>query len=771
MSWILSAARDSCKIRPVIQRAALVLLLASSATALWLFYRPDPRPTRLIVVTADTLRADRLSCYGSPNVKTPHLDALAEEGVLFENATTVTPLTLPAHASIFTGTYPMHHGVRDNGGYYLEPSEVTLAETLKDKGFATGAFVGAFVLDSRWGLDQGFDRYFDDFDLSKYERISLDTVQRRGDEVMAEALAWMDSVKDKPFFCWIHLYDAHAPYDPPEPYRSTYDGRPWGLYDGEVAFVDSLMGKLESWLDRKGLERETVVAFVGDHGESLGQHGEVTHGFFVYDATVHVPFIVKAPRRALRGRRIPAQVRTIDLMPTVLELLGIENPASVQGKSLTPVATGETEDLGLLAYSESFYPRHHYGWSEVKSLRGRTWQFIDAPRPELFELASDPFEQKDLAPESPGRVRQLTSELEEVARRYSATGVETKGPAALDAETQERLAALGYLGGPSKVKLDPLRPLADPKDKIHLFNLIKQAGSASSEGRVDEALTRIESVLAEDPDILEAHDIRGNLFKKKGDVARAIEAYREALSRDPEYKPALFNLALAYKDTGRTAEAAVGLERILTLDPRDNKAYFVLAEIHVGKKEFQKALDLLKRSAERGTERAPAHNLMAECYVELKDFAAAEREVRTALALKPDLPIAHFNLAIIREERGDREGAVAAYEKEIEVAPKSYKAHFNLAKLLDGERQVEHLKKAVELKTDFANGYLYLAKAYLDGGRLEEAVEEARRGIELGADRNLAPLGHFILVDVYNRMGRYRDAERELAIARRLQGG
>ncbi|MFQ5791069.1 MAG: sulfatase-like hydrolase/transferase, partial [Acidobacteriota bacterium] len=665
------------------------LLAAGAVAILWRSYSSRPflgdfeghGPLNVVIVTADTLRADKLGAYGNRRIATPHLDALAASGVLFENAATAVPSTLPAHASMFTGTYPLYHGIRDNGGYYLEPGQVTLAEALKERGYATGAFVAAFVLDSRWGLDQGFDRYFDDFHFSRFEKVGLDTVYRRGDEVLKEALAWMDSVSNGRFFSWIHFYDPHSPYEPPEPFRSRYDNAPWGLYDGEVAYVDSLMGELLEWLEAKGLTESTIVVFIGDHGESLGEHGELTHGYFVYDATMHVPFILKAPLPSLRGRRVAAQVRTIDLMPTVLELAGVDIPSSVQGESLLSLATGHAEELNLVAYGESYLPRYHYGWSELKSLRTGKLHYIDAPRTELFDVRADPREQANLAPQRAGTVLRLKKQLEEIRALYSVEGIDNRIPAALDPETQARLAALGYLGAPSKVKIDPSKPLADPKDKISLFNLIKEAGSDSSEGRMDEAMAKIHRVLAEDPDILEAHNILGNLHSMWGDKEQAIAAYKEALARDPGYKPALFSLAVTYKETGRPDDAAAGFRRVLELEPRDSRAYFMLAKIHIEGQEFAAALALLKSVVDVGSERALLHNLMAECYIGLKEPGEAEAEVKQALAMRPDLPDAHYHLALILEERGDIAGAIEAYRKELELFPKSFRTHFNMAKL------------------------------------------------------------------------------------------
>ena len=694
--------------------------------------------------------------------------------MLFENATTVLPLTLPAHSSIFTGTYPMYHGVRDNGGYYLNSKHVTLAESLKEKGYATGAFVAAFVLDSKWGLSQGFDRYFDDFDFSKYERVSLDSVQRRGDEVLAEALGWMESVGEGPFFSWIHLYDAHTPYEPPEPYLSQYGPGPFQRYDGEVAYVDSLVGELMKWLDNKGLAETTAVVFMGDHGESLGQHQETSHAFFIYDATTHVPFILKIPSWKSSRQRVAAQVSVIDLMPTLLDLVGVQIPGAVQGNSLLELATGKADDLGSIAYSESYYPRNHYGWSELKSLRDGKFHYIAAPRPELFDLAKDPLQQHNLAPKRARTVSQYQAKLEEMIERYSAEGIEEQAPLTLDAETTAQLAALGYLGGPSKIKIDPDKPLADPKDKIKLFNLIKRAGTDSSEDRVDDALAKIQRVLAEDSDILEAYSILGNLYAKKDEDDRAIQAYQDALARDSEFKPALFGLASIYEERGQLDDAAAGFRRIIEIDPRDSGAHIRLAAVHTVRKEFAEALELLQNAVETGSERPVFHNLMAECYIGLEQFDEAEREVGIALEMRSDLPSANYNLALILEGKKDILGAIAAYERALEVSPKNFKTHFNVAKLYgqtgQPKKMVVHFEKSIELNEKFAIGHLYLSKHYLEIGDLERSVELAKRGIELGPEPSMAPFGHYILADAYNRLGQLPDAERELAAAQGLEG-
>ena len=464
-------------------------------------------------------------------------------------------------------------------------------------------------------------------------------------------------------------------------------------------------------------------------------------------------------------------------MPTLLELVGLDPPEPVQGRSLVELATGARDDLGLLAYGESFYPRNHYGWSELKSIRNGAFHFIDAPRPELFDVREDPLQQRNLASQRAATVSELKAELDRLVEDHGIEGIDEQGAETLDAETAQQLAALGYLawfGGHSKIKIDPDRPLADPKDKIGLFNLIKDAGSDSSEGNFTEAMAKIDKVLREDPDILEAHNIMGNLLTKVDELEKALTAFQEALARDAEYKPALFGLAATYQELGRVPEAEAGFRRILDLDPRDNRANFLLAKIHADRTEFENALELLKHAVDVGSERAPLHNLMAECYIGLKDFDAAEEEVRRALAMKPDLPTAYYNLALIFEERGDVSGAIEAYTTEIENAPKDYKAHFNLAKLYGKtgrpRKMREHLEAAIEVTEDFAIGHLYLAKLHLDMGNLEKARELAAKGIALGPEPSMAPLGHFILADIYTRQGRSEDAERELTAARRAQG-
>lgn len=771
-----AGAHDNARMR----RAAVIAVVVAVALGAWaalgrprwvLRLFPPKAPHNLLLVSLDTTRADHLGCYGYAGAQTPRLDGLAGSGLRFEKATTVVPLTLPAHSSLLTGTFPVWHGVRDNGGFYLGDEQVTLAEVLRDKGYRTGGFIGAFVLDRRWGIAQGFERYFDEFDLEKFnDAPSMDMIQRPGSEVVDKALEWLRADRERPFFAWVHLYDPHAPYEAPEPYRSRFPRTAVGAYDAEIASTDAQVGRLLDALDLEGRLDETLVMVVGDHGEMLGEHGEQTHGFFIYEPATHIPLIVAGP--GLPARVVRDQVRMIDVMPTALELLRVATPKAVQGTSLVPLARGE--HLALVAHSESFYPRYHYGWSELRSVQDGRFKYIRAPRPELYDLENDLTEEKDRSKDDPSRMGTLARALDDLETRM-ANAEAPQGPKPVDAETEERLAALGYIGGSVSRKSLEERPRGDPKDKIGLYNLLKQAGSSSVEGRPDEAIAKVRQALAEDPEIVEAYMLLGNFLKKAKRPDEAIAAYRQALTRDDEHQGALFSLAVAYKDQGRLDEARTGLERARELDPKNGKVLWQLADVFMRKKEPAKAEAIMKDALARKIDEHRFLLKLGESQIEAKQWAEAEKSLLLALEKKPNLDTARFNLGLVYEEKGQVEKAIASYEAELTSNAKAYRAAFNLAKLLQktGRREeaVTYFRKAAELQPDFGTGQLYLAKALLDAGDLKGAEQWARQGLANKPERDLAPLGHYVLADVYNRQGRPAEAQREVAAAERLQRG
>ena len=771
-----TAAESRAGRRPRRWRAGLALLAAGAAAIGLASVLRRAQPTawqgaplaaelesaNLILVTIDTLRADHLPAYGYTGVETPEIDRLARESILFENVSAAVPLTLPAHSTIFTSTYPTAHGVRDNGGFYLSSDALTLAEVLRERGLRTGAFVAAFVLDHRWGLDQGFETYWDQFDLTQFERISLDSVQRRGDQVIEQGLGWLAQAPDRRSFLWLHLYDPHTPYDPPEPYRSRYAGKRFGLYDGEIAWVDHLLGRLRQQLERSGIWERSVVIVTADHGESLGQHQESSHGLFLYDAAMRVPLLVRLPDAALGGRRIAAQAASIDIAPTALELLGVPIPEPMSGASLVPRMLGADPPV-VPAYSESYYPRFHYGWSELLAVRDGRYKLIEAPRPELYDLRDDPGETRNLAGRLPQQVERLRRALEPFR------GADAPAPSAMDEETLRSLQALGYIA--SGASATPEGPLPDPKDKIGVHNLIKSAEFDSAEGNYDRARKKLEAALARDPQAIEAHQVLGTVLVRSGEHEAAVAEYRKALEGNPDHIGALFGLAALYKQMGRYAEAEAGFLRLRQLDPKDSKSAVHLADLKVLAGDRPAAIEMLRATLPDALFPAVIHNKIGEILMEMKRPAEAEAAFRGALTLDPDLRQAQFNLAVALEETGRLDAAIESYRRELALNPRNLRAHFNLARLLGragaGEEQIEHLRQTIEIRPEFANGHIYLAKALVDqGSELEHAVELARHGLTLEPDAHGRALAHYVLADAYTRMDRPEDAEREVRLGR-----
>lgn len=769
--------------------ALVTLGLAIAAGAAWLWWPrsittssglslgPLPRGAardrlNVVVITLDTTRADRIGAYGARDVETPALDALARDGVVFEQAMATAPLTLPAHCSIFTGRFPPEHGVRDNGGFFLGPGQLTLAEMLKPHGFTSGAVVGAYVLDSKWGLDQGFDRYIDDFDLTTVKKMSLGSVQRPGNDVADKALAWLDQVKAERFFAWIHLYDPHTPYDPPEPYKSRYARHP---YNGEIAFTDAQVGRITEFLRRNGLLDRTIVAVMGDHGESLGEHGEGTHGFFIYESATRVPFILRAPFDGpMRGRRVTDAVRAVDLVPTLLDLLGLPPSPQVSGASLVPVMTGSASTLDLEGYAEAMYPLHHFGWSDLKALRAGRFKLIDAPRPELYDLEADPGERTNVFAE-----RRTLGDTMLARLRERSEGLETSAPPAeavdVDPDARARLAALGYVGSFVATAATPRSGRADPKDKIELFNLMTTARDVSKdENTFTDVTTMLRQVVAADPQVIDAWFMLGNEHFKADRLDEAIGYFSRALELKPDYDLALINMANAYRRLGRDDAALAGYEHYLRVDPRNAYVWYQVGEIHLDRGDPARAEQHFRQALAIDDKVAPARNAMGALAFQRGDRAAAEAHVRAALAIKADVRLAHYNLAVFAEESGDMATAEAEYRQELALHATTYKAAFNLARLHARlgrtDEAIASYRQAIDINPRFAEGHFYLAKAYLDrGAPLDEALALARKGLTLSPSSTVAPLGHFVVAGVLMRQGRVQDAARALADGRALE--
>jgi arylsulfatase A-like enzyme/tetratricopeptide (TPR) repeat protein len=719
--------------------------------------RPD-----ILLISIDTLRADHLGSYGYRAARTPALDALASRGTRFARASTVTPLTLPAHASLMTARFPTRHGVRDNGGYYVAAELDTLAERAQQAGYRTGAFVASFVLDRRWGLDQGFDEYWDDFDLSGAGTASMDDIQRPAAPVIDRALAWMAAQGETPTFTWIHLYDPHTPYAAPPPFAHRFPATLIGAYDAEIAYVDAELGRLFDTLRARGRLDHTLVAVTGDHGESLGEHGEQTHGFFVYQATMHIPLLIAGP--GVPTAVVDAPARIVDVAPTLLDLAALAALGDADGRALLPdAASGDAP-----VYVESFYPRFHYGWSELTSVSDGRFKLIVAPRPELYDLDDDPGETRNVLIGN----RQRSAALAEVLKAIRAREV-TQDAQPIDAEVQARLQALGYVGAGVGAARGGPADLADPKDKIGLYVELKAALLDKQERRFGEAAARLDRILADDPAMLEAHAVLGSVHLDAGRPADAVASFRRALDLDPDHRGAVFNLALAYLRLGRLADAEVGFERARTLDPRDGKPRWQLADLWMQRGEHERARHLLVESLELKVDRPAFLVKLAECLIELRRWDEAEARLDDVLRLRPRMPRAHYDLGLVHEARGDRQAATTAYARELELHPDMWAAAYNLGQLLlatgDAAAAETALATVTRVNPALAAGHLYLARARLERGNLDGALAAVEAGLRRRPPPRLEAFGRYVLADVLHRRGQPAESARQLERAERLE--
>ncbi len=663
---------------------------------------PDIAPARdnVLLITLDTTRADRLGSYGYSAARTPHLDRLATEGVRFESAISVAPITLPSHASLFTGLFPFEHGVRNNGNFYLAPRHPTLATRLRAAGYRTGAFVSSFVLDRRYGLQRGFDMYDDAMEGAFAQVVALEA-ERRGDRTAQALSAWLDERAQEratPFFAWLHLYDPHEPYRAPRPFRDLFEKSP---YDGEVAFADAIVASVLDRLRAANLLERTLVVVTADHGESLGDHGEATHSMFVYEAAIRVPLILWRPGR-LSPRVVGEPVRLIDVAPTVLALVGAAPLPAPHARSLVPLALGRDSGTAPPAYAETLLPKFYMNWAPLRALRDGRFKLIDAPRPELYDLQRDPGETTNLYAAQPATVRALKDALDRLAAGGDAMSLQT-----LDREAMEKLAALGYIGaGANPDAGSSAAPAGDPKDFIALFNRLREANSAVRERRFADALPILDRVLDEDPK---------NAF-------------------------ATLVLGSAYMGLGRNREAVARFRRYAELVPTSAYAHQWMAICHVRLGEREAALREAEAALALDSRFADAHVLKAGVLATQGRHDDAVRELREAIATDPGKPMIRLDLAKVLAEAGRAQEARAEFEGLLRLSPDSIPGLTGLGALLartgDLVAAEATLRRAIGRDPDAVEARLNLAQLLDRTGRRSEAVAEYQR---IAADERVAP--------------------------------
>jgi arylsulfatase A-like enzyme/Tfp pilus assembly protein PilF len=644
-----------------------VATLLTSCTRPTTLHLAEQQPRLIVLVTIDTLRADRLGAYGSTAGLTPNLDRFAAHSVRFAGAVTQVPLTLPAHATILTGLHPVRHGIRSNDGFQLSDVR-TLADALRARGYATGAFIGGYPLRASSGLARGFDRYDDDF--LKQSAV----VERRADEVVKAATEWIGSHRSQPELVWLHLFDPHSPYTPPPPYAAKYAESP---YDGEIAYTDAALGRFFDQLERLGLLESAAVFVVADHGESLGEHGERTHGTFLYDATVHVPLLVQWP--GARAHVVEAPVEAADLAPTIAAMAGASLPA-VDGQSLLPLIAGSAGDPDRPAYAESYYQNVLLGWSPLRAVRTSRWKYIDAPRSELYDLVDDPAERVN-------RVDTRGALAAGLQRALPAVSEQARASTASSGESAERLRALGYVSGATTPT--PATRAIDPKDRIDVWTQIED-GIDRVERDPAAARPFFERALALDPSNGLAMKYLGDASFRTGQLDLARAHYRRALAAGFKHPDVFVNLASIAERQGRPDEARAALEEALHAAPADADVWNRLGLLLATGGHVEEARNAFAKAISAAPDRPEPYYNLAILERRMGNATAAEGHLRQALERNPSYAEAHYELATGYLAAGDPQRALDTYRAALAARPQYAEALFGAARAaLDLQRNEE----------------------------------------------------------------------------------
>jgi arylsulfatase A-like enzyme/tetratricopeptide (TPR) repeat protein len=753
--------------------------------------------TSVLLVTLDTTRADRLDPYGADEVQTPALAGLAANGVVFEQASAVAPVTAPTHASLLTGLYPHRHGVRDNAIHTLAEDIPTLAERLSAAGLRTAAFVSAAVLERRFGFARGFELYDDDLAASGARAESRMMIERSATDTVDRALAWLDGLpQEDSFFLWVHLFDPHAPYAPPPEWADRYASRP---YDGEIAFMDSEIGRLLR--HPRIAEPEVVVAAIGDHGESLGEHGELTHGLLVYESTMRVPWIMRWPA-CPPGQRVEAAVSQVDFVPTVLGLLAssvpVEGIDGVDGRNLLPYFERGEQTTDRVLYGESLVGFFRYGWSPLRVLRDGWLKLIDGPVPEIYDLGADPRERDDLARDRRDDLSRLQAMLEDVAAGVGGGASQVPGGSV----SMERLRALGYVAGEAARPLDTAR--GNPMGLITIHEEIQRSATLLEAGQVDDAVRMVEAVLDRDPDNITAlHDLTRGLLElgrlddadraagrardlapwsarapmvqaevaiRRGDVERALELADESLAIDPSHQNARLERARYLALLGRDAEAAREMERVR--ESAGSSAWIELryAElVELPRGELGQAEERLRSAVARDPFLAEAWLLLGTVLERQSRAGDAVAAYRTGLEHRPGHRELESQLALALAGLGQVSEAESLWLSRVREDPGAAQAWHNLASLAiqRGDwSEVERLaRKAVDADPGSSEAWNNLGIGLEELGRTDEAETAYRRAVETGDAERRALFNLGLLLRESGRYVEAADVQRQVVAA------
>jgi arylsulfatase A-like enzyme/Tfp pilus assembly protein PilF len=663
--------------------AAFVAALASFACGRGKIDAPSSQ-TPVFLISIDTLRSDHLPAYGYKGVATPNIDKLRADSILYERAYSHVPLTLPSHVTILTGMLPGDNGIRDNMGYRLAASVPTLPGVLKKNGYATGGAVSAFVLRRETGIARGFD-FFDDATKATAGELVLGHIQRIGGETLHASQKWIDAQHDKPFFFFLHLYDPHSPYEPPEPFFSAWPNH----YDGEIAYDDSVLGELLDELKRNGVYDKALIILLSDHGEGLNDHGEEEHGMFVYREALQVPLLVKLPKSRKAGAVVTAPVELVDVFPTILERTATAMPKAGRypGQSLLSFLAPSAPSRQI--YSETQYPRLHFGWSDLHSLIDGNAHFIRAPAPELFDLPSDPQEQKNLVQDDRRTYARMKAELEPFVTAAAA-------PKNIDREEAAKLAALGYVG--STVETKAGSELPDPKSKLGVFRDIRLAAGYHRKKDNEKALEVTSRLLADNPQLTDMWDLKAKILWEMGRGGDSVEAAKQGLRANAHSIALLFDVADLSLAQGDLDAAQKHAEAAVSIEP--GHAHETLGRVALQRKDWTRAEAEAKLALESVVDPVPSYMILGEAEKNRGNLAAAlgyldQAEAKLKDRNPPTLQELHLNRGDVLARLDRAEEAEKEFRAEIADFPAEPKAYSSLVMLLATERRLDEATKLI----------------------------------------------------------------------------
>ena len=648
-----------------------ILLLLNTAGSSDALPSKSP-PKRVLLISVDTLRPDYLGCYGQKRLRTPQIDSLAQAGVTFDQAVSHVPLTLPSHISMLAGLYPTHHGVHDNSGFYLDPKLVTLAEIFQKEGFATAAFIAGFPLDSRFGMDQGFQIYHDALPMRLVNN-DLALPELPASTVTDAALDWLAKIKKDQWFLFIHFYDPHHPYFPPEEYRKKY---PRNFYAGEISYVDDQIGRLLQYLKDRNLLSSTLIVFTSDHGESLGAHGERSHGVFVYDTTMRVPLILTGPGIP-SNKRVSTLARLIDVAPTVMDLMKIRNSVQMDGASLVKSWTSEqAAPRKQVSYFESLAAQMNRNWAPVRGFYLLPNKYIDLPIPELYQLDIDPEEKKNLCESDAKLCADYRDQYQQFAKSIGVSGVKAQE---VDPEVAEQLEALGYVTSSQKVVAKKSYGKEDdPKTLIALDNMINEAFGLHHEGQDEKAIQMLETALQKRNDLKLAYLNLAYFYEGTGLLEKAASTLKRAIANGIQDSQIYSKLGFYLLQLGRSDEAVSHVQKSIQLNPKDLESYNYLGMVYTEQAKYDEAQKAFDKALELDRTVSVTYNNYAVLHLKRKDLSKALLSYQSAIEYDPQMVAAFNGMGVVYAMMNRQQDAINNWKKALDLDPKQLDALLNI---------------------------------------------------------------------------------------------